>query len=266
MRHYVIRGGDEGRARLSVLARVMGPFTGGLLDEVGLAEGMSCLDVGCGGGDVAREMARRVGASGRVVAVDGDPSILTLDRDEPEGPAAARVCYMQADVSGLRFGAEFDLVYARFLLSHVGDPGEVLAGMVRAARAGGRVVAEDIEFSGHVCYPACRAFARYVELYREVVRIRGGDPDIGPRLPSLFLTAGVDAVRVRIVQPAALEGEAKDMARLTLEATAAALVAEGLASDAELAGLASELAEFAADPRTLMSLPRIFQVWGRRRG
>ena len=70
---------------------------------------------------------------------------------------------------------------------------------------------------------------------------------------------------MRIVQPAALEGEAKDLARLTLEATAAALVAEGLASDAELAGLASELAEFAADPRTLMSLPRIFQVWGRRR-
>ena len=58
-------------------------------------------------------MARRVGAAGRVVAVDGDPSILALDRGEPEGPAAARVRYVQADVSGLRLGAEFDLVYAR---------------------------------------------------------------------------------------------------------------------------------------------------------
>ena len=171
---------------------------------------------------------------------------------------------MQADVSSLRLGAEFDLVYARFLLTHVGHPEGVLDGMVRAAREGGTVAAEDIEFSGHVCHPACRAFARYVELYRDVVRIRGGDPDIGPRLPSLFLAAGVEAVQVRVVQPVALEGEAKDMARLTLEAIAGAVVAEGLASADEVADLASELAEFAADPRTLLSLPRIFQVWGRR--
>ena len=265
MRHYVIRGGEEGKARLKVLARVMGPFTGRLLDEVGVAEGMSCLDVGCGGGDVAREMARRAGASGRVVGVDGDPSILALDRGEAEDPASARVRYVQADASGLRLGEEFDLVYARFLLTHVVDPEGVLDGMVRAARAGGTVAAEDIEFSGHVCYPACRAFARYVALYSEVVRMRGGDPEIGPRLPSLFLAAGVESVSVRVVQPAALEGEAKAIAGLTLEAIAGAVVAEGLASDGEVADLVSELAEFAADPRTLLSLPRIFQVWGRRR-
>jgi hypothetical protein len=182
-----------------------------------------------------------------------------------EDPSAARVRYVQGDASALQLGAEFDLVYARFLLTHVGDPQGVLGGMVRAAREGGTVVAEDIEFSGHVCHPACRAVARYVELYREVVRIRGGDPDIGPRLPSLFLAAGLEAVQVRVVQPVALEGEAKEIAPLTLAAIADAVVAAGLASDDEVADLVSELVEFAADPRTLLSLPRVFQVWGRRR-
>jgi SAM-dependent methyltransferase len=243
----------------------MGPSTGHLLNEVGLVPGMSCLDVGCGGGDVAREMARRVGASGAVVAVDGDPSILALDRAEAEDSSSARVRYVQADASALRLGAGFDLVYARFLLTHVGDPAGVLGQMVQAAREGGRVAAEDIEFSGHVCYPACRAFARYIELYREVVRLRGGDPDIGPRLPSLFLAAGVESVTVRVAQPVALEGEAKEIAPLTLAAIADAVLAEGLASDGEVDGLVAELSEFAADPRTLLSLPRVFQVWGRRR-
>ena len=47
---YAIRGGNEGKERLDVLARVLLPTTAQLLDRVGLITGMKCLDVGCGGG------------------------------------------------------------------------------------------------------------------------------------------------------------------------------------------------------------------------
>jgi hypothetical protein len=82
-------------------------------------------------------------------------------------------------------------------------------------------------------------------------------------LPGLFLTAGIGAVQVRVVQPAALQGEVKSLASITLEKVADALFAEHLASPAEITNLVGELAEFAESPRTLMSLPRMFQVWGR---
>lgn len=64
--HYVIRGGLEGRERLRILSRVMRPTTRSLLKRVGLGQGMACLDVGCGGGDVTFEIARMVGPGGRV--------------------------------------------------------------------------------------------------------------------------------------------------------------------------------------------------------
>ena len=41
---------------------------------------MSCLDVGCGSGDVTLKMAAMVGAEGHVVGVDRDQSILQLLR------------------------------------------------------------------------------------------------------------------------------------------------------------------------------------------
>src|SRR4029450_5082121 len=79
---YAIRGGVEGRERLRMLARGMRPFTHGLLDRVGVGAGMSCLDAGCGGGDVTFDLARRVGSTGRVVGIDLDQIKLGLARDE----------------------------------------------------------------------------------------------------------------------------------------------------------------------------------------
>lgn len=50
---YILARGAKGRERLRILARVMRGGTLPLLDNVGIAEGEACLDVGCGGGDVS---------------------------------------------------------------------------------------------------------------------------------------------------------------------------------------------------------------------
>lgn len=81
-RPYVIRGGVEGRDRLRLLSEVMGPGTHALLAEVGVAAGAACLDVGCGGGDVTLELARAIGPTGRVVAVDADETVVGIARAE----------------------------------------------------------------------------------------------------------------------------------------------------------------------------------------
>ncbi len=69
---YVLRGGRAGAERLRLLNRVKWPTTEPLLRAAGLRTGMSCLDVGCGGGDVTLKMAALVGAEGHVVGLDRD--------------------------------------------------------------------------------------------------------------------------------------------------------------------------------------------------
>src|SRR4051812_31234776 len=46
------------------------------LRDLGVGAGWRCLEVGCGAGGVARWLADRVGATGRVVATDLDPRFL----------------------------------------------------------------------------------------------------------------------------------------------------------------------------------------------
>ena len=45
---------------------------------------------------------------------------------------------------------------------------------------------EDTDFAGSFCYPTCAAYERYKELYQELLQRRGGDPNIGPKLPAML--------------------------------------------------------------------------------
>ncbi len=261
--HYVIRGGLEGRERLRVMSRVLHDSSTSLFDRIGVRAGLACLDFGCGGGDATLELARRA-LPGRVVGLDIDDTKLEMARAEAKERGVANVEFRNADIRRSAVAPEFDVVYSRFLLTHLSDPADAVAALFRCLRRGGQIALEDIDFSGYFTYPECRAFRRYHALYCATVSKRGGDPNIGPRLPSLLAQGGFVDVGVSVVQPVALEGEAKLLTPLTMENIAEAVLEDGLATREEIDDVVRELYAFAADPTTVAGTPRIVQAWGRR--
>ncbi len=261
---YAIRGGKEGKKRLDLLAGVLLPTTKRLLHSVGLITGMRCLDVGCGGGHVSILMANVVGPEGRVIGTDSDAAILALAREDAEAAKAVNVTFQQLDACAWVWHEEFDLAYARFLLSHLNEPQSCLASMVEGCVSGGTIVIEDTDFAGSFCYPASRAYERYKELYQQLVKRRGGDSNIGQKLAAMLRRAGVQEIEVNVIQPAHIQGEGKLMAPFTMSRISGALIAEGMATEHELQEIMTGLNQIAADSETLISLPRIFQVWGKR--
>jgi SAM-dependent methyltransferase len=268
---YIIRGGLEGRERLRVLARAMHPTTAALFDRIGIAPGMSCLDVGCGGGDVTCVLARRVAPGGRAVGIDMDAAKIAIAREEAETAGVLSVEYREADVLTTEFAPDYDVLYVRFLLTHLADPAAATERVSAGLRPNGVLIAEDIDFTGCFCHPSSAAYDRYVELYQRAAQARGVDPNIGPRLPELLAGAGCDRVGVNVVQPAGVtpeghEGDVKLVTPLTLENIADSAVAEGLATREEIDALLVELYALAADSTTLLAFPRIVQAWGYRAG
>jgi SAM-dependent methyltransferase len=261
---YVIRGGVEGRERLRILGRIMRPTTRALLDRVALREGMTCLDVGCGGGDVTLEIARIVGRTGRVLGIDMDETKIELARREAAESELAGVEFRVSQVGATDVSTGFDVVYTRFVLTHLSDPAAALEWMLARLRPGGLAVVEDIDFTGHFCWPDSPAFRRYVALYSDVVRRRGADPDIGPRLPGLLLDGGFRNVQMNVVQAAGIDGEVKLIAPVTMESIVDAVLGANLVSRNELDAIVDELYAVAEDGCTFMSLPRVVQAWGYR--
>ena len=262
--YYIIRGGIEGRERLRILSRVMQPTALSLLRRVGIRPGMACLEVGCGSGDLAFDMARMVGPEGRVLATDIDEIKLELARRESETLQLTNVDFTFGDITQDEPEQEFDLVHARFVLTHLPTPERALTNMRQTLRPGGVLIVEDIDFRGYFCHPDSPALWRYVELYTQTVRRRGGDANIGPRLPGLLTEAGFENVQMNVVQPVGMTGEVKLLTPITMENIADAVISEGLASRDEVDRLVAELYEFARMPGTVSSAPRIIEAWGYR--
>ena len=267
---YIMRGGPEGRERLRLVTRVMAPATTALLDRVGVADDANCLDVGCGGGDVTLELARRA-REGRVVGLDLDEAKLEIARAEARAAGVDNVEYRCGDLRSAELGAGYDVVHVRFVLSHLVDPQAAVDRLVGLLRPGGVLVVTDIEKTATICEPPHRSFARYIELYVLAARSRGVDPDIGPRLPAILAGAGCSPVHVNVAQPVGrrpdgYEGDVKLTAPITLETIAATILTLGLAEQEELDATVDDLYRLAADDETLIGAPRMVQAWGYRPG
>ncbi|HMB92747.1 MAG TPA: methyltransferase domain-containing protein, partial [Rhodothermales bacterium] len=216
------------------------------------------------GGDMTFELARATGPTGRALGIDLDPTQIELARREAQQLSLANITFEVRDVTTWQPCDAFDLVYARFLLSHLTHPESLVAALHEHIRPAGVFIVEDIDFRGHFAEPPCPALSRYVELYTTSVQTRGGDANIGPRLPAMLREAGFEEVGMRLAHPASLEGGIKLLSCMTLEKIAEAVLEDGVTTKEELNETIRALYDFADDPETVLGGPRVFQVWGRK--
>ena len=104
--------------------------------ETGLAPGGSALDIACGSGKLTADLARLVGAAGRVVGLDFSPQMLEVARREHP-----RLEFLEGDALNLPFeDASFDASTIAFGLRNLADPVRGLREMLRVVKPSGRVV------------------------------------------------------------------------------------------------------------------------------
>ncbi len=103
--------------------------------------GERILDLGCGDGPLTLELIAR---GAEVVAVDGSEEMIRAAR---ERGLDAHVM----DGHALDFDGEFDAVFSNAALHWMQRPDDVIAGVARALKPGGRFVAE---MGGHGCVAA----------------------------------------------------------------------------------------------------------------
>lgn len=123
------------------------PATAALLDLAGDVGGLRLLEVACGQGRVARELARRGAA---LTGLDISAALLARARDR-EAAQPLGISYLHVDVttSGVLDGQVFDGVVCNYGLSDIDDLDGAVANVARLLRPGGWFVFSLL----HPCFP-----------------------------------------------------------------------------------------------------------------
>jgi len=158
-----------------------------------LRAGLDVLDVGCGPGTITADLGRLV-EPGTVLGIDRSDDVLAQARETAKG--AGDVAFAVGDVYALDADdGAYDVVHAHQVLQHLSDPVAALREMRRVCRPDGLVAARDSDYGAFTWAPADPVLDRWLDLYRQVARSNGAEPDAGRHLKGWALAAGFSEVR-----------------------------------------------------------------------
>jgi len=159
-----------------------------------LGEARSVLEVGSGLGILTREVARS-NPRAEIVGVE----YLREQLMKTDGHGEPNLRFVQGDAHRLQFeDAGFDVVYCRWLLEHVADPGAVVREMRRVLRPGGWIFVLENDVSLQRYDPPAPRAERMWSLVAQLQAKLGGDALIGSKLFGLLTAAGFKEVNVSL--------------------------------------------------------------------
>ena len=179
-------------------------FTSFLVERLRPRAGNRILDVGCGTGTAELRLSRLRMSQVTLVGVDLFAERTAIAERAADGHNM-RASFAAADARHLPFpDGTFDSTFCVAVLQHINDGSEALREFARATRPGGRIVAVEPDNASRYWYSSApegmQAYAASRTFFETVARARGDvlEPRVGPMLPTLFASAGIEPLEVQL--------------------------------------------------------------------
>ena len=189
-------GWEQAENRLSLREQAFDDTTKKHLDNL-VREGSSCLEIGPGSGSITHWLAARVGADGKVTAIDQQP---LFSSQSPEN-----VEIIAANILDYDFGEnQYDVIFSRDVFEHLPKSAiqNTLDRLASALKPGGHILIEGTNTTNDDCI--YQGFTpETADYFRQLtIRIKSlMDFDMASRLPFQFQTAGLVNIHGEKKQP-----------------------------------------------------------------
>ena len=168
------------------------------LEKAGLKPGQVVWDIGCGTGTMTEYLAKSVGSSGHVYAMDISYEQIKIAEKRIADLKLTNVTFIQDDIATKQdFPAgQADIVYGRFIMMHLVDPGAAIKKLHALLKPGGAVALQDSILSTlHASHPL-PALTAYLQAILNLGRVYGVDYDTGAKLERLCQEASFSKTTV----------------------------------------------------------------------
>ena len=151
---YLLGSSDAEHQRLIRQATQLAPVTESFFREAGIGPGQRVLDLGSGVGDVAMLVARLVGPSGEVVAIERDARSINRARARTAEAGLHNVKFVETDIAHFSTETQFDAAVGRYILQFLPDPVATLRSLSENVRPGGIIAFQEGSFAPFVALSA----------------------------------------------------------------------------------------------------------------
>ena len=260
---YLLGTHAEELERLRLQHELWLPAARAAWQRAGVASGTRVLDLGAGPGFAALELARIVGPTGRVLALELSDTYVTAGQQLAENAQVPQLELRQHDLLRDPWPEEgFDLAWCRWVAMFLGELRPLLSGLERSLRPGGQLVLHEyVHWDTFGLHPGGQAIGRFGQACQRSFRDAGGDPDVNRRLPSLLAARGW---RIDALQPLPVLGNGNSMAgrwlRRFVEVYGVRLQELGLWSSGDAAEAEREIAAAEADPGSFWMGPTVLEL------
>ncbi|MEO1262863.1 MAG: hypothetical protein AAFZ15_28910 [Bacteroidota bacterium] len=234
-----------------------------LLQKIPITKNSKVLVMDMDNRRVIAKLVRLIGENGKLVSVtNAIPNKLITKTIVPAGN------YEISTPSSREFGnsteGDFDYIFSRLQLSVGGNAEQTLLQFYKILKPRGEVFLEEFNLLDFRAFPECTAFDRLAALAKKV-RQPGIDADKAKsRYKEPLEKTGFKNVQSQLIPPIFLQKKFKQLASLSFELFSSELLEQEVAKPAELRALLYELKSFEKRSNSLISLPPVYQVSGKK--
>ncbi len=244
---YLLQTGEPDKERLRILSRLYNPGAIQFLQKSGVSAGMTVLEIGCGAGYMACDLARLVGPNGKVLALDNSESQLTVAKQTATQQGIDNIEFIHASVFDLdKLGLEYDATYGRWVLEFSTQSQHGLELMYGSLKPGGILAyeASDIAQTRFFSLPHNPIIDKYFTFAPKMFEKHGypnhfASEDIYP----VFLKLNCKSLKFQVNQAMLVTPEDKKVYRLGIRTAAPSLLANHLLSQEEIEELMQDYQE-----------------------
>ena len=204
---YTLGRTSHETTRLIEQSRIYGESTRFLCERAGIDQGMRVLEIGSGAGDVAFIIANLVGASGQVIGVDINPSILETARQRANQANLKNVEFIAGDVRSLTFDEKFDAIVGRFVLMYMAEPKNAFKKLITHLKPRGIAAFQEPEYTLYpsVTHPDTPLMNQLIQWILDVFQHSGAHLDMGIGMYRTFVDAGLPPPEMHLHSPIGAE-------------------------------------------------------------